>query len=57
MEKLVYIVIVENLVIAGVLIILFLFMVYEHVVDRIDLLNERMNEGRKNEIDYSFKAY
>lgn len=51
MEKLIYIVIVENLVIAGVLIILFLFMIYEHVVDRIDLLNERMNEGRKNEID------
>lgn len=46
MEKLIYIVIVENFVIAAIMIIMFLFMIYEHIVDKIDLKKER-NVGRK----------
>lgn len=46
MEKLIYIVIVENFVIASVMIIMFLFMIYEHIVDKIDLKKERI-EGRR----------
>lgn len=47
MEKLVEIVVIENFVIATIMIMMFLFMVYEHIEDEKELRKERKKVERK----------